>query len=64
MDLRCPAKKHAELLTPSTDEGVIEVKCRSRWCGAESGVVVTHQFNTSTGELMGTKKFRQPITGG
>lgn len=56
MDLRCEAKKHGEL-----DEGLIEVKCSSRFCGAGPGVVVIHRFDTATGELVDTRQFKDPI---
>ncbi len=62
MDLRCPSKKHGELLQPSNDEGVVEVRCVSRWCGGRSGVIVLHRFSTHTGELMQTNKYQQPPT--
>lgn len=54
-ELRCPnGIKFAELL-----DGVIEVKCRSNRCGAESGVVVIHRFDSITGNLIDTKRFRE-----
>lgn len=55
MDLRCPAKKHAEL-----DDGLVEIKCSSRWCGAGPGVVVIHRFDSTTGELRETLQFKDP----
>jgi hypothetical protein len=64
MDMRCPSKKHAALLKPSTDEGIVEHRCNSRWCGAAPGVIVLHQFSTRTGELVRTNKFRPPPMGG
>lgn len=54
-ELRCPNKKHAEL-----DDDKIEVKCNSRFCGAEPGVVVLHVFDSSTGELVATSRFKDP----
>jgi hypothetical protein len=39
----------------------IEVKCRSRFCGSGSGVVVLHRFSRATGELMSTKRFADPL---
>lgn len=56
MDLRCDSKKHAEFIEP----GVIEVKCNSRICGSGNGVVVIHRFDTNTGKLLDTKRFREP----
>jgi hypothetical protein len=60
VELRCPSKKYGELLTPSTDEGIIEVRCSSRWCGAEAGVIVLHQFSTESGKLLQTNRYQQP----
>jgi hypothetical protein len=56
MDLRCPNKKHGEVTDSS-----IEIKCSSRFCGAERGVVVIHRFNAQTGELVETLRFKDPI---
>lgn len=58
MELRCPSKKHAELA-----EGLIEVKCNSRFCGAQDGAVVLHQFDASSGELLSTSVFKDPMKG-
>lgn len=56
MELRCSSKKHGEL----TDEGLFEVKCSSRFCGAGPGVVVLHRFNPQTGLIVKTLRFRDP----
>ena len=56
-DLRCPAKLHGVMVSDHT----LEVKCGSRFCGAGSGVVVFHQIDTLTGQVVGTKKYRDPI---
>lgn len=56
MDLRCDAKKFGEL----TECGKLEVKCPSKFCGAAPGVVVLHRFDPLTGELLETKRFRDP----
>lgn len=57
MDLRCPnGIKFAEL-----NDGLIEVKCRSSRCGASAGTVVLHQFHPVTGELVHTKRYREPV---
>lgn len=55
-EIRCSSKRHALLLSPE----VLEIKCDSRWCGAGNGVVVLHRFSTVTGELVETRKFRDP----
>jgi hypothetical protein len=39
----------------------MEVKCDSRRCGAGGGIVVFHYFNISTGALVESKKFSDPI---
>lgn len=58
-DLRCDSKKLAVLVTPAAD-GVIEIKCDSRFCGAGRGVVVLHRFSTTDGELLSTTKYQSP----
>ena len=55
MELRCPAKLHGVLA-----DGVIEVKCASRFCGHEQGTVVFHRFDAVTGELVNTVQFKDP----
>lgn len=55
MDLRCPHKKHGEVL-----EGIVEVRCKSRLCGARPGLIILHQFDISTGEMVGTMKLKDP----
>ena len=57
-DLSCKSKKHAILISP----GIIEVKCSSRFCGAGAGVVVLHRFDASTGALVGTTRYKTPLT--
>lgn len=58
MELRCDSKKFGEL----TDD-FLEVKCPSKFCGAAPGVVVLHRFDPLTGELMNTRRFRDPGPG-
>jgi hypothetical protein len=55
MELRCVAKKHGEL-----EDGFLEVKCSSRFCGAAPGIVVLHRFDALTGKLLNTNRFRDP----
>jgi hypothetical protein len=64
MELRCASKKHGELITPTSDEGVVEVRCDSRWCGAVNGVIVLHRFSTADGRCMDTKKYQRAPKGG
>lgn len=57
VELKCRhGIKFAEL-----ENSVLYVKCRSARCGAERGVVVLHRFDTITGELLGTDRFRDPV---
>lgn len=61
IELRCDFKFHGAL---DEDAGILEVKCRSRRCGAVPGVVVVlHRFKMSTGDLIETVKFRDPGEG-
>ena len=43
------------------DEDVIEVRCKSNFCGHRAGVIVLHRFSTKTGELVSTNRFKDPI---
>lgn len=54
-DLRCANKKHGELVS-----GCLEIKCSSRFCGASAGVVVIHRYDVDSGDLVETRKFRDP----
>lgn len=56
MELRCSSKLHGIL----RDDGTIEVKCDSKFCGHAPGVVVLHRFNAQTGELVETLNFKNP----
>jgi hypothetical protein len=44
MDLRCETKLHGRL-----DDGILEVKCSSKFCGARPGILVYHRFNLDDG---------------
>ncbi len=56
-NLRCKGNKlHGRVL----DGNVLEVACRSRFCGWRSGAIVLHRFNLESGELVETLKFKQP----
>lgn len=54
-EIRCPSRLHGRIVN-----GQLEVKCASKKCGAQSGVVVLHYFNLLTGELTETKKYSDP----
>lgn len=53
MQMRCPHKLHGIV-----DGDVIEVKCGSSLCGSKPGVVVIHKFNSKTGELVDTQRYK------
>lgn len=54
-EIRCPEGILFGLLPV---EGVLEVKCRSRRCGAGTGVVVLHRFALPGGALIETRRYR------
>lgn len=56
MEVRCPSRIHAVL----TDEGLLEVKCKSSHCGAGRGTVVLHYFDPVTWRLVRTQTFLAP----
>lgn len=56
MEFRCSSALHGRL----TEQGLVEVACRSRWCGKEPGNVILHRFNPATGELVETLMFKAP----
>lgn len=57
VEIRCPNR----ILFGKLSQGVLEVKCKSQRCGARHGVVVLHQFDSTTGKLLDTKVYRDPI---
>lgn len=56
MELRCERGLLHGIILP---DGLLEVKCRSRFCGSVAGVVVLHRFNVHTGEVT-TRRYRDP----
>lgn len=60
MELRCEnGIKFGEITG-----GLLEVKCRSSRCGhGIDGVVVIHRFDPLNGELLETRRFKDPATG-
>lgn len=56
MELRCDHKLHGHI-----DGDVLEVGCQSRFCGKRPGVVVVHLFSVSTGKLIETRRFKDPV---
>ncbi len=42
------------------DKGILEVRCKSKWCGARSGVIVLHRISLETGMVVKTLQFQDP----
>ena len=62
MELRCKGKLHGIVVVDDTEtKAVIEVKCRSRWCGAGKNRVILHSFNIATGKYK-TRRFSDPVS--
>jgi hypothetical protein len=57
VELRCHKRLHGVL----TDEGVVEISCRSALCGHRDGMIVIHRFDAVTGELLGTKRYKDAM---
>jgi hypothetical protein len=57
VELRCEKRLHGVL----TDDGQVEIACRSALCGHEPGVLVVHRFDAVTGEFLGTTKYRDAV---
>lgn len=55
LELRCDHKLHGLVL----DDGRIEVKCNSSFCGASPGVVVLHKIDLRTGDVE-TTRYKEP----
>lgn len=56
VELRCDKRLHGVL----TDDGVLEVSCRSALCGHVEGQVVIHRFDVTSGRLLGTRIYKDP----
>lgn len=55
VELRCPSRLHGIL-----KDKMIEVKCRSKFCGASSFATVFHYFDPINGQLVQTKRYKEP----
>jgi hypothetical protein len=58
IELRCEKRLHGVL----TEDGVIEISCRSHLCGHRDGAVVIHKFDAVTGDFLETKIYKDPAT--
>ena len=61
IQLRCRSKLQGILKQRADGSTVLEVRCKDKWCAERgAGIVVLHYFNVETGELVETKKYRDP----
>lgn len=58
IELRCGNTMHGKLDVVSDQ---LEVKCGRRSCGAKRGVIVLHTFDLSTGNMVRTDLFADPV---
>jgi len=62
VELRCAHKLHGILYSEQILSGSFEVRCRSRFCGYQLGVVVIHTIDLADRSVI-TRKFKDPSTG-
>lgn len=58
IELRCDKRLHGVL----TDDGVLEISCRSALCGHRNGAVVIHRFDVESGVFLGTRVYKDPAS--
>lgn len=64
IQLRCRSKLQGIIKTRADGSKVLEVLCKDKWCAERgAGIVVLHYFSLTTGELVDTKKYRDPRKG-
>jgi len=59
MELRCESQILHGRVWDGT--GTLEVACRSHWCGKRPGVLVRHRFDLSSGEILSTDLYKDPM---
>jgi hypothetical protein len=60
IQLRCEAGLHG-IIKERKGKRVFEIRCKNKWCTDRiPGIVVLHYFDTETGKLVDTNKFRDP----
>ena len=60
--LRCISKLHGIIKEYPNGKRLLEVRCKAKWCSKRgTGVVVLHYCDLESGQLVETKKFRDPI---
>jgi hypothetical protein len=62
MELRCENRLHGRL-SEVDGQAAVEIVCRSSFCKGPEGAVVLHFFSVATGELIATKRYRNPLQG-
>lgn len=60
-ELRCEGNLYGVL---DDDHKTLEVKCKRRTCGAKSGIIVLHTLSLETGQVVSTRRFKQPSSVG
>jgi hypothetical protein len=58
IELRCNNRLHGIL----TDDGILEISCRSAFCGHRDGAVVIHRFDCTTGEWIDDGFYKDPAS--
>lgn len=58
VELRCDKRLHAVL----TDDGVLEISCRSALCGHVAGQVVIHRFDAESGRFLDSRIYKDPAS--
>jgi hypothetical protein len=61
-ELRCKGNILHGLVVEGEAKGVLEVRCRSKFCGKTSQTVVLHRFDLSDGNYI-TRKYKEPRKG-
>lgn len=56
--LRCDGTLHGIASDDAT--GTLERMCKHIRCGYVKGIVILHTFDLATGQVVTTKKFREP----
>ena len=64
IQLRCKSQLQGIIKEYPNGVRLFEVRCKNKWCSARKpGIVVLHYFDIVTGELVDTKRFRDPSFG-
>lgn len=56
--LRCDGTLHGIISDDAT--GTLERSCHHIRCGYRKGLVILHTFDLTTGQIIQTKRFREP----